>query len=192
MLAADILNHARYIAAGEWSVQYTLPLHLCDISLYLCIIMLLSNSFRVYETAYFWGLGGVTQALLTPDLGYYSFPHFVFYQFFIAHGAIVVSCLFMTVVNKFRPALKSIWKTILITNAYAAVIAVFNQFTGANYLFICRKPAAGSLMDHLGPWPWYLISLEFVALALFFVLYLPFIIIDIPADKKSTGRGISG
>lgn len=39
-----------------------------------------------------------------------------------------------------------------------------------------QKPSNGSLLDYLGAWPWYLISLEIVAFVLFLLLYLPFLI----------------
>ena len=36
-----------------------------------------------------------------------------------------------------------------------------------------------SLIDVLGPWPWYILALEGVGLVLFFLLYLPFAIREV-------------
>ncbi len=33
-------------------------------------------------------------------------------------------------------------------------------------------------MDLLGPWPWYLLAVEGVALVICFILYLPFLVKD--------------
>jgi uncharacterized membrane protein YwaF len=33
-------------------------------------------------------------------------------------------------------------------------------------------------MDALSPWPWYIPQLELVAFAIFFILYIPFLIKD--------------
>jgi uncharacterized membrane protein YwaF len=36
----------------------------------------------------------------------------------------------------------------------------------------------------LSPWPWYILELEAVAFAIFFILYLPFFIKDMRAPKQ--------
>lgn len=176
-----------YTISGEWSVEVTLPLQLCDLSLFLSIVVLLSKRQLLFELLYYWGMGGATQAILTPDMGNYTFPHFVFYQFFVSHCVILLACIYMIMVEKFRPSPRSVLRTLLITNLYALLILPVNQLTRGNYLFLSRKPMGGSLMDLLGPWPWYLLSLEVVAFLLFTLLYLPFI----PGNSKSHKTGIS-
>jgi hypothetical protein len=58
---------------------------------------------------------------------------------------------------------------------------------GSNYLFIMRPPDTPSLIDMLGPWPWYILSLEAIALALCLLLYLPYAL----RDRRSAGGGTS-
>jgi len=48
----------------------------------------------------------------------------------------------------------------------------------SNYMFIAHKPDTPSLLDVLGPWPWYILSAEAVGLAVGLLLYLPFALRD--------------
>jgi uncharacterized membrane protein YwaF len=45
---------------------------------------------------------------------------------------------------------------------------------GSQYMYSMRKPETASALDLMGPWPWYLLTAQFVALLLFVLLYLPF------------------
>jgi len=171
------------LSTGTWSVAESLPLHLCGIAVFVSAITLVTKSYKLYEIDYFWGLAGAVQPLLTPD-STYGFPHYRFFQVFVSHGAIVTACIYMTLVVGYRPTLKSLWKAFLLTNAYMLIIAPFNLLVGGNYLFICRPPDTPSLIDYMGPWPWYILSLEVVGLVFFFVFYAPFGIKDLVVRWK--------
>jgi len=77
--------------------------------------MLVSKNYLVYEFAYFLGIGGALQALFTPDLGIYGYPHYRFFQTFISHGLIFTSAIYMTTVEGFRPTWKSVLRVMVIT-----------------------------------------------------------------------------
>jgi len=183
LILQEVLLQLWELGAGIWSVDNSLPLQLCSLSLILTSLMLLTRSAGLYQVVYFWGVAGATQALLTPDI-YYGFPHFAFLQFFTAHGLIVTGCLWMTFVEGCRPSFSSLGKAFLVTNLYAALVAVFNSLTGSNYLYLCQKPANPSLLDYLGVWPWYILSLEGLALTMFFLSVLPFQGAELPLLGK--------
>ena len=105
--ANEIGWHLWNAAIGEWNIQTMIPLHVCSILVWLGGVMLVTRNYRIYEFAYFMGIGGALQALLTPDLGIYGFPHYRFFQTFISHGLIVTSAIYMTTVEGFRPTWKS-------------------------------------------------------------------------------------
>lgn len=184
LLIFDIALHVWYVTADRWDPANTLPLQLCSLTLILSILMLWTKSYRLFEFNYFAGIGGALQALLTPAAILSGFPHFTFFYFFVAHGGIIVASLFMIAAYGFRPRLASIWRTLLYLNILLIPIGLANVLTGGNYLFIARKPADPSLLDLLGPWPWYLLSMEAAALIIFFILYLPF-----ARRNRQTGTG---
>ena len=122
------------------------------------------------ELAYFLGVAGSGMALLTPDVG----PGLGFAQFFASHGLVVGSVLFLAFAGELRPRPGAGWRAFLFVNVYAALVAVFDGFFGTNYMYLREKPQAASLLDLFGPWPFYVLAAEPVALALFFALDLPF------------------
>ena len=170
--------HAWNYAVGRWTIQEMLPLHLCSVLVWTGAIMLMTKNYHIYEFMYLMGIGGAIQALATPDVGIYGYPHFRFFQTFISHGLIVTSAIYMTVVEGFRPTWKSLWRVFVWVNIYAGIVFLINSAIGSNYLFINRKPPTASLLDVLPDWPIYIIFLELIGLATIFLLYLPFALKD--------------
>jgi hypothetical integral membrane protein (TIGR02206 family) len=80
-----------------WSLKTALPLQLSDLAVIVAILMLVFKSHRLFQFIYFAGLGSSIQAILTPDLDRFSFPHFQYIEFFISHGGVILACLFMIV-----------------------------------------------------------------------------------------------
>ncbi|WP_336296591.1 TIGR02206 family membrane protein [Bacillus pinisoli] len=173
LLLCEISLYTWYVKTGIWDPYDTLPLQLCSISLLLCIYMLIMNSYRVFEVTYFFGLAGAIQALITPEL-FYDFPHYRYFHFFIGHIAIMLSCLYMVWIEKVQPTFASIWRALFVLNGMAVFVFIVNKWTGGNYMFLARKPSNPSLLDYLGPYPYYILTLEAVAVFFFTLLYLPF------------------
>jgi len=173
LILSEVTLNLWYFMTNTWDIATTLPFQLCTMSVYLSIWMLISEKYHVFEIVFFIGIGGAIQAILTPEL-YYNFPHFRFIHFFIAHIAIILASLYMVFVKKYKPTLKSLWKSFLCLNVLAFMVFNINQLTGGNYMFLSRKPTNPSLLDYLGDYPWYILSLEGVAIILYFIMYMPF------------------
>lgn len=182
----DIWN----VAEGTWSLQYTLPLELCSLTLLLSIVMLLTRSRLLYGILFFAGIGGALQALITPNLGY-AFPHIRFYQFFAAHILIVLASLYMTWIENYRPTWKSIGLTMVFLNIAALIVGIIDYILGSNYMFLMHKPSTASILDFLGPYPVYLLSEEGIALLIFTIMQLLFFVLPSKISKAGKTRGHS-
>jgi hypothetical integral membrane protein (TIGR02206 family) len=183
-----ILNYVSYMMRvrqfGAVSWQQILPLQLCDWGMVVVIVAMLSGNQRWFEVAYFWGIGGTLQAVLTPNLRY-GFPDFRFISFFVAHSGIIVGVIFLMLVRRYRPYPMSILRTFAWTELYFVITFMADALTGFNYGFLLHKPEAFSILSFLSDWrPLYLLQMHLLAWVFFVVLYLPFLTADLVRQKS--------
>ena len=181
LLLQEALNVWMRIDAGWTSMVLLAPLHLCTLAVFLTAFVLFTRHRRVYEVVWFWAMGGTTQALLTPDVHRAFFDPFTT-VFFVGHGLVIVGVVYATLALGLRPVPTSIVRAYGVTAVYAGVIFAVNLAFDTNFLYLMRKPSQPSILDHLGPWPWYLLGLAAVALASMVLWYLPFFFF---ADRSS-------
>ena len=186
LLLLNYIGFEIYLAATEglaW--QKALPFQLCDWAMVAIIVALLTGRERWIEVAYFWGIGGTLQAILTPDLKY-AFPDVHFFTFFIAHSGIVVAIAFMMIVKKFRPYWISIVRVFAWSELYFVLAISVDLLTGENYGYLLHKPAAASLLDALSDHRVvYILQMHLLALIFYFVLYLPFALNDLMRSARN-------
>ena len=151
-----------------------LPLHLCGVAVLLTAASLLFQNRKTFEIAYFWGLAGAANAVLTPGQLDAGFPEYRFFQYFIAHSGIVAGVLFATWSLGMRPTGAAMLRAFALLNLFAVFVGAVNLLLGSNYLFLSHAPAGTVSPFFLLPWPWYLALLEVVGFGLFCLLLLPF------------------
>lgn len=151
---------------------YGMPFQLCGYSAFAGSIAALTLNQRLFEFSYYAGLAGAYMALVTPDLWapLVSYPSI---YFFISHILIVAIPLFLAASRTLRLTQGSWLRAFYATLGLAVFTGIFDWATGANYMYLRAKPAAGSLMDLFGPWPVYLLVNGALALGIYFLLYLP-------------------
>ena len=150
-----------------------LPLHLCDLAVIVAVWALLSRGSLANELLYFWGLSGTLLAMLTPDLDR-GFPDSHCISFFTLHGSVVVAAILMTFGVGVRPRPGANLRVFWITNGYAAVAGLVDVVVGKNFLYLRAKPSQPSILDAMGPWPWYILVADLLAFTLFWLLMRPF------------------
>lgn len=188
-----LINYAAYvIVARQFGVNQwyrVLPLQLCDWAMFVIIGALWTGHRRWLEIAYFWGIGGTLQAIITPNLRF-GFPDLRFISFFVAHSGIIIGVIFLMLIYGFRPRPMSIVRTFLWTELYFVIAFTTNLLTGENYGFLLHKPEAFSLLSFLSDsLPLYLLQMHGLALLFFCLLYAPFAIVDLARGKSLRNAG---
>jgi hypothetical integral membrane protein (TIGR02206 family) len=156
---------------GTWSAQYGLPLQLTDAVSATAILALWTRGALLVELTYFWALTASLQATLTPDLGQ-RFPSVYYFTYFTYHIGAVVAAFLMVFGCRLYPRRLAAWRAFAATLCFAAIAGIGDVITGGNYMYLRSKPAHNSLLNVLGPWPWYIASAAAVGLVMLLVLAL--------------------
>src|SRR5882724_6999344 len=185
--AALVLNYVVYLifirSRGTTGWQQMLPLQLCDWGMVVVIVAMSTENQRWFEVAYFWGIGGTLQAVLTPNL-HFGFPDWRFISFFTSHSGIIIAVVFLMLTRRYRPYPMSIVRTFIWSEFYFVVTLIADELTGFNYGFLLHKPEAFSILNFLSDSrPLYLLEMHGVALLFFLGLYAPFAIVDLVRKK---------
>ena len=161
---------------GEKAWDNLLPFHLCDIAAITAGLALITKRPLLCALTYYWGLAATIQGIITPAITV-GFPAAPFVMFFVHHFAVVIAALYLAVVDGWRPKLP-LWKSPLQVLGWSVLYLMFamtvNRLLGSNFAFASHPPSNPSLIDQLGPWPWYLVSMLGLAMLFYSLLTLPF------------------
>ncbi|MDB6078622.1 MAG: hypothetical protein JWO82_2369 [Akkermansiaceae bacterium] len=155
----------------------SIPFHLCDLAAVAAGFALITGRHRLASLTYYWGLAATIQGLATPAITI-GFPHPAFFAFFFHHFAVVAAALYLPIVRGWRP--RGPWWHDPLTAwfwslGYAVVAGLVNWTLGTNFGFLAHKPVNPSLLDAMGPWPFYILGQALLALLFFVLLTIPFV-----------------
>jgi hypothetical integral membrane protein (TIGR02206 family) len=190
--AVLVLNYVVYLifirsrGMGTW--QQMLPMQLCDWGMLVVIVAMWTGNQRWFEVAYFWGIGGTLQAVLTPNLRF-GFPDWRFISFFTSHCGIIIGVVFLMLTRRYRPYPMSIVRVFLWSEFYFVITLITDKLSGFNYGFLLHKPEAFSILSFLSDsWPLYVLEMHGVALVFFLGLYAPFAIFDLVRRNRAPAQ----
>ncbi|MBS4211756.1 MULTISPECIES: YwaF family protein [Neobacillus] len=173
LILIELTYHFWMYINGDWDVSHAIPLELCSISLILTVLLLLTRKKIIYEILLFTALLGASQAIFTPALNF-DFPHFRFFHFFYTHLMDIWVVLYFTWARGYRPTIWSVVKLFVFLNVLMPIIMWINKLVGGNYMYLSHKPKTASLLDVLGPYPYYILSLEALLISLSLIVWLIF------------------
>jgi len=162
-------------ATGVLTIENGLPLHLCRILAVVAPAIMFFKNRLVLAMFYLFALSGTLIANLTPDLPE-GFPNLSYFCYWMLHSGLIVVALYGIFVHHVRVNLRDIFNVYIASNLLLVIMYGINYLLGSNYLYTMRTPDSASLLDHMGPWPWYLLSGQGVMLVLMFLVYIPFLI----------------
>lgn len=180
MFSQQMALYSWYLTNGVFSLKESLPLYTCRIAILLMIVMLIKPRQWIFDITYFWGLLGAVIAFITPDTSTFSFPHLMFIQYFVGHGFLLASIVYMLVIKSYRIRFNSLKRAFRVTLGYIICIIPINFLVNGNYSYMRFKPATKTLLDLFPPFPGYVPIIIAIVFGLFILAYLPFYI----ADKK--------
>lgn len=160
---------------GNFDITEDLPLQLCNILPLILVFGLYFRSRLVLSIIFFWILAGTAQANITPTL-LNTFPHYESIRYWAIHTGLPVLAIYLYYALGFRFQIIDAVRSALSLNLLAAIIYPVNIWLGSNYLYLNAKPPGTTIYNLLGPWPWYIMNIEFVMLVLFSIVLIPFAI----------------
>ena len=169
ILAGFAGEQLAYGERGLWSARVNLPFQLSDAVTLVSVLALWRPRPLLVELLYYWAFAATLQALATPDLRQ-AYPDLLYFTYFTTHGGALAAACLLVLGERRVPRAGSALRAFAVTAGFAVVAAVATLATGGNYLFLRRKPAGGSLLDVMGPWPVYIATAAALGLALFLAL----------------------
>jgi hypothetical integral membrane protein (TIGR02206 family) len=152
-----------YFTPDYWSLERTIPIQLCDLGSLTAAYALWTHRWWATALTYYWGLTLTPQAIATPDLTA-TFPDPVFLLYWAMHIGTIWAAVYLTWGRGVTPHWRGYRFAIATTALWAAGVFVLNLLLDTNYGYLNAKPDSASILDLLGPWPWY-VAAEIVLVA---------------------------
>ncbi|XXM74325.1 TIGR02206 family membrane protein [Lysinibacillus sphaericus] len=170
LCASEISYQIWSLVTGNWTIQSTLPLHLCSISTFIGICLYFKRNSKFFYLFLNIGFIPPILALITPD-NPYSFPHYRYIIYFLHHMAIPLMVLFLFYHERYQVRKSSIFYGLGLLNCLAVPFFILNKVSGSNYFFLAGPPEGTTPLLWFGDGVVYIINLEIAAVIVFLLNY---------------------
>lgn len=154
----------------RFDIDTTLPFHLCDLAWVATALALWTQRPYWIGLTCYWGIVLTTQAIFTPSVE--AFPQVRYFAYWAHHILTVWGAFYLSVGLGRAPRWREYRTTVVTTLAWAVFAVGFNVAAGTNYGYLMRKPDTHSILDLLGPWPWYVAAEVVLVLVVWALLTL--------------------
>jgi len=160
--------------AGGVALVDNLPLHLCDLSVFVMLITLATANRRLAELSYFAGVTGALIAVLVPAISETGLIRPIAeIRYFVTHIALVGVGFYFTFGRGYHPRFGAVVRSYVAVHLYALLIMPINLFLDTNYFFTLSAPK----IEFLHQYPhWFFLAVTSLAfMTCFVVMHLPFV-----------------
>jgi len=149
---------------------YIWPLEICNALFFIGAAALWWSHRQGFAIVTLWTFTCTLQAFITPTPGA-GYPSLEYVRYFTNHGLLVLAAVYVLVGLAARPTAREAVGAALALQCWEVFVGLVDWVTGENFLYLRFPPPSPTLIDFLGPWPWYILSLEAVGVASFALWY---------------------
>lgn len=154
---------------GLFTLQDSLPLHLCGISYIILIIFLIKPQYFLFEFLLLLSLAGALQSLITPELTH-GFSSYFYIDYYFSHAGIIFVPLYAMIVLRMRPRPWSWLKIWVFGHFVLFSVYLINLILDSNYIYLMRAPSVDNVLI-LRPYPMHLLGFELFGTLHILLLY---------------------
>lgn len=182
LLLNMLIYYIGMFVTNTFNIMEDLPLHLCFVTNFFMIYVLLKGEKKLYKIVYFFTFIGPLPAIIWSDLRY-TYDVYEFWQFIICHHLMLITSVYLLVILNYKVEAKCMPKAFVIGMAYVTLISIGNYIFGTNYIMATSLPEnvikLYPFLKNIPP----LIPLYSVGILAFLISYVPAYIIN----KSETG-----
>lgn len=170
-----IIGRLTYVVlAGSYDPALDLPFFMCRFVALILPFVIYTRQRFLLGILYFWVLAGTVNAVITPDL-FSNFGHWEYILYFVYHLMLIVAIIYAACVYKFQIGWRDYRNAVLGVIVFTIFSIGINFLLKANYNYLSEKPEVASMLDYMGPWPWYIFVGYLLMFFLFFLALLPYL-----------------
>ena len=179
-----------YIVKGVYTWKLHLPLHLCFISGYLFMYVLVTGNQKLFRAVYFFTWIGPLPAMLWPNTPM-RIDRFLSWHFVISHHALLLMGLYCLFVLEYPIHKKSIFSAFALGNLIFGLVFLFNLAFGTNYIMTdTLPPHILQMFPFLCYFNHPVLWLEFCGIVMMLAAYLPAAILHRSRRKEIYSSGL--
>ncbi|MBN2604274.1 MAG: TIGR02206 family membrane protein [Bacilli bacterium] len=162
--------------------RISVPLHVCSFAVIMNIILLYTDSKKIFNYAFFFGVLGGFMALFIPNSLGYTYYNFRYYHFIILHSLLIIVPMYYYKAYHYRVSYRTMLKTFRFSVLSGIVVYIINGFLNTNYWFISYIPS--NVSGFFTNWNIYIVTFIFTV---FFTMNLLWFISNVKdfTNKKN-------